>query len=397
MDSDDASFRLRLEGRAERLDVARVRLTALAQMLAAFRWRSRLRENTALLRETAADQGGVEDALAVISRRSKAESWPHEADVMRTATEVERLANRVASLALRRLGMQCRPADLAQRLEQLELVVLAEPRLVLPGQRWKTAQQVLPVSHPDVRRASHFAQHLELLFKRPLQPSQKMPFTPAELEALAGHWPEGQRALAAVWSRVEKIDAAGTLTGFLRRRATNPPRRPATNGAEQVLAAEFWSNFALARLRELTTTAVAPVACEDSEMFPVLLWLARREASSDARLPACAALPEARAGLMELAVELSSVPPRPRAADPAGAAWWRRLSDRARRAEQAASAPDYQKLQDNLRLFLRVLQRPNKTPPVYRALDTLPHPLPTKGAPASTLVELVEAMREKMG
>ena len=58
---------------------------------------------------------------------------------------------------------------------------------------------------------------------------------------------------------------------------------------------------------------------------------------------------------------------------------------------------DYQKLEDNLRLFLRVLQRPDHTPPVYRALATLPHPTPTDPTEPTTLVELVETMREKMG
>lgn len=394
---DESSFRVRLEGRAERLEVALIRLTALAQMLKAFRWRSRLRANTALLRETAADQLGVEEALRVIARRAKTESWPGGAQVVRTASEVERLSNRVASLALKRLGAQCRPEDLSQRLEHLELLVLAEPRLVLPGQRWKTAQQVLPVSHPDVQRAGRFADVLEPLFKRPASPSPRVPFTLVELNALASAWPEGQRALASVWTRVEKIDSAGTLAAFLRRRAQNTPMRAARNGPEQVLAAQFWSTFALGRLREMTTATIAPVGCADSEMFEVLHWLVRRETDADARLPASTLVSESRAGLIELAVELSSVPPRPRATDPVGDAWWRRLADRAQRAEQAIGEPDYQKLQDNLRLFLRVLQRPDKTPPVYRALDTLPHAPGGNGTEASTLVELVAAMRVKMG
>lgn len=395
-DDDDASFRRRLEGRAERLEVARIRLTALAQMLRALRWRSRLRDNTLLLRETAADQGAVEEALTVVARRAKAESWPAQSAVVRTAAEVERLSNRVASLALKRLGVQCRPEDLSQRLEHLELEVLAEPRLVLPGQRWKTAQQVLPLSLPDVQRAGRFALVLEALFKRPLQPSQRMPFTLEELDTLSAAWPEGQRALAAVWTRVEKIDSAGTLTAFLRRRANNTPMHAPKNGAELVLAAEFWSNFALGRLAELSQTAVAPVACADAELFEVLRWLIQRESNLDVRLAASPTLTDSRAGLMELAVELSSLPPRPRGKDPQSDAWWKRLAMRAQRAEQAVGEPDYQKLQDNLRLFLRVLQPPNKTPPVYRALATLPHAMINAGSEPTNLVALVEAMRSKM-
>jgi len=393
---DDASFRLRLEGRAERLEIARVRLTALAQMLRGLRWRARLRENTALLRETAAGQAAVEEALAVVARRAKAESWPQSSQVMRGAAEVEQLANRVAALALKRLGVKSRPEDLAQRLEHLELLVLAEPRLVLPGQRWKTAQQVLPPTHPDVQRAGRFAAVLEPLFKRPMQPSARMPFTLEELDGLAAAWPDGQRALAAVWTRVEKIDSAGTLTAFLRRRAINTPRHAPKNGAEQVLAAEFWSHFALGRLAELTQSPIAPVECAEPERFEVLRWLIARQTDVDARLPSSSTLADSRAGLMELAVELSSLPPRPRIGDPQGEAWWKRLTERAERAEQAVGAPDYQKLQDNLRLFLRVLQPPNKTPPVYRALATLPHPSVSNGSEPTTLVQLVEAMRAKM-
>lgn len=383
--AEDADYRRRLEGRAEILDTARIRLTALVSMLQAFRWKSRLRDNTALLRETAADQLAVEEALAMVVRRAKAEGWPDGAEVVRRAAEVERLSNRVASLALKRLGVKCRPEDLSQRLEHLEVLVLGEPRLVLPGQRWKTAQQALPMSHPDVQRAGRFAELLEGLFKRPMQ--QRVPFSLEEVDALIAAWPIGQAALAALWTRVEKIDSAGTLGAFLKRRATNTPLQPARNGAEQVLAAEFWARFALGRMREMTQAPVAPVACTDAEMFEVLRWLVQRQTDADARLPASAVLSDARAGLMELAVELGERPKDTR---------WRRLSERAARAQAAAGEADYQKLQDNLRLFLRVLQRPDKTPPVYRALQTLPHARLEAGDEPTSLVELVAAMQRKM-
>ncbi len=394
---DDASFRSRLEGRAERLDVAKVRLTALAQMLNAFRWKSRLRQNTALLRETAADQRGVEDALAVVARRAKAEGWPATSTIVRTAAKVELLSNCVAAHALKRLGAQSKSEDLTQRLEHLELQVLAEPRLVLPGQRWKTAQQVLPLSHPDIQSAGRFTAVLEALFKRPMQTSQRIAFSVDELDALCAAWPEGQRALAAIWTRVERIDSAGTLTAFLRRRAGTAPMREPRNGAEVVLAADFWSTFALGRLVELTQAMVAPVECVQSELFEVLRWLVCRQTDIDARLPTSLLLSDSRAGLMELAVELSSLPARPREADPQGAAWWKRLAERARRGEQAVGEADYQKLQDNLRLFLRVLQPPNKTPPVHRAIAAAPHATLVQGSSPTTLIELVEAIRAKMG
>ena len=202
----NASYRVRLEGRAEKLEIARIRLTALNHLLAAFRWRSRLRENTALLRETAASQGAVEEALLMVRRRGEAESWSSSAAVVLCAAEVEKLSNRVAALALRRLGPAAKLEDLAQRRERLELLVLAAPRLVLPGQRWKTAQEVLPLALPDVQRAARLIAALELLFKRPLESAQRLPFTAEELDRLTELWPEGIEARDALWVRVARID-----------------------------------------------------------------------------------------------------------------------------------------------------------------------------------------------
>jgi hypothetical protein len=266
--------------------------------------------------------------------------------------------------------------------------VLGEPRFVLPGQRWKTALEALPASHPDVRRAGHFADVLERLFKRPMQPSTRIPFTLEEVDALIEVWAPGQASLAAVWTRLEKIDTAGTLSAFLRRRATNTPLHTARNGAEQVLAAEFWNRFALGRLREMTQATVAPVACADGELLEVLRWLVQRQSDADARLPASGVIADARAGLLELAVELAQ---RPKDNG------WNRLADRAQRAQPAAGEADYQKLQDNLRLFLRMVQRTDKTPAVYRAVATLPHAKLDVGASeAETLVDLVAAMQRKL-
>jgi hypothetical protein len=392
----DASYRLRLEGRAELLEVARLRLTALRNALTAFRWRTRLRANTALLRETASAQPEVEEALAHVGRRAEAEAWPATSDVVRCAADVEKLSNRVASLAFRRLGLASRPDDLSQRLEKLELLVLASPRLILPGQRWKTAQEVLPLTLPEVQRAAQFISIVEPLFKRPMQASQPLPFPAGEIDQLTQAWPPTQRALSALWTRIGRIDAAGNLGRFLRRRASITPKHPPHNGAEVLLAAEFWSGFATARLHELVQARVDPIACEEGELFTVVRWLVTRQSDADARLPAGEVMAEGRAGLFELAVELSAIPPRPQAKSPNAAGWWRRLAERAQRAQPTAGDASYQKLEDNLRLFLRVLERPDNTPPVYRALATLPHLQQKVADEAGTLVELVEAMRVKL-
>jgi hypothetical protein len=238
---------------------------------------------------------------------------------------------------------------------------------------------------------------VEPLFKRPSLPAQALPFTPGELDALTEAWPLGQAALAALWTRVTRIDSAGTLTGFLRRRAGTTPKRPAQNGPEVLLAAEFWSRFALARLEELAQARVDPVTLDERELFEVVRWLVARQSNAEARLEASPVLPDARAGLLELAVELASIPSRPQASSHGTAGWWRRLHERGLRAQPTAGQTDYQKVEDNLRLFLRVLQRPDNTPPVYRALATLPHAQTQVPPGTGTLVELVEAMREKLG
>ncbi len=389
MPSQDLDFRLCLEGRAERLEIAQVRLTALAQMLRAFRWRSRLRENTALLLETAAAQPAVEEALLAVARRAKVEKQPPRHPVLRLAADVERLSKRVAALALKRLGPQSQADDLPQRLQRLELSVLTEPRLILPGRRWKTAQQVWPASHPDVQRVGRFAQVLEPLFKRPMQSSPQVPFTPDEVDALASVWEDGQAALDSLWARVERIDAAGTLTAYLRRRASSLPAQPPQTGAEHVVAGEFWNNFARGRLNELTQPAVAPITCTRAEQLEVVRWLVQRKTNDDARLSASNGLSDSRAGLLELAVELSTLSPRPRV----GERSWLRLTERAQRAEAAAGEADYQKLHDNLRLFVGMLHRDHRSPPVYRPLATLPHEAVTG---STSLVDLISAMKDKM-
>ncbi len=383
--SADDDYRVRLEGRAELLEVARLRFVALAQMLQSFRWRSRLRRNTALLRETAASAEQVDAAIDHLERKVRRERWSRRAAVVKLGEEVSQLWDETLLAARRRLP-QSEHLSMRQTLEQLELHVLAQPRLVLPGQRWQVAHELLPRSLPELQVVARFGAALEDLFKRPLQPLQPLPFRLADFEHLRRLWPDGDAALLAVWRRVASLDAAGTLTRFLRRRARRAPMRRANTGPELLLAAEFWRSFALARLKEAADARLAPLTCREDELFPVVAWQLARQEDPAATLfdPA---VPPARAGLLELAHELSVPPKRS-----GGALVWRKLAQAAARADQGAKdEADYARLRDNLSLFLRVVNRP-EVPPLYRQGRSFEPLVPT----GASLSDLVEAIRMRV-
>jgi len=97
-------YRLRLEGRAELLEAARLRYRALVLMLRSLRWKSRLRKNASLLQETAAAQPAVDEALAAATKRAKAELWPSRAPMTRCLDEVWTLRAALTQVAQRRLS-----------------------------------------------------------------------------------------------------------------------------------------------------------------------------------------------------------------------------------------------------------------------------------------------------
>jgi len=375
-------YRVRLEGRAELLEVARVRLTALAQMLSSFRWRSRLRRNTALLRETALAAGEVDAALDHLLAKAAREKWPKRSEMVRLGNEVSDLWDETLLAARRRLGDGAFETPMREALEQLERMVLTQPRLILPGQRWQVANELLPRSLPEFKVIARFGALLEDLFKRPIEPLQRLPFSVSEFEQLRMMWLDGEQALQAVWRRIASLDSAGTLSRFLRRRARRAPMRRAASGPELLLAAEFWSTLAVARLKEIASARLAPVSCRDDELFAVVRWQLLRQERADARLDDPAVQPE-RAGLLELASALSSPPRR------GGQQVWERLKTAAQQADQGPrDEPDYLNLRDNLTLFLRVLNR-DEAPPLYRSRRQLEAPMHT----TASLAELVDSIR----
>ena len=163
---DDASVRVRLEGRAELLEATLLRYRALVNALKSWRWKARLRKNAALVQEVARTQDAIDEALQHVTKRGRAEAWDQTVLVMRCHTQVTALRAELLGLIGRRLAQPLEAQSLRPGIEALETQVLTAPRLVLPGQRWSTALEVLPHNVPELQRAVWFGRRAERLFAR---------------------------------------------------------------------------------------------------------------------------------------------------------------------------------------------------------------------------------------
>jgi hypothetical protein len=345
-------LRARLEDRADLLEEARLRYRALRGMLNAFFWRDRVRANLELLREVALSQPKVDATLAAISRRAAAEGWPEHSPPMKLATEVHQLREAVGHAVERRLAASDRPpGSLGEALLRLEEEVLATGPLL--GRRaWARAVEVLPRNLPELRAACTAAEVFERLFKRPMAEGV-LPFNPEEADALRRALPLAEAALRALWERLERFDSTGRVHSFLQRRVRRAPLRVPRSGPELLLHAAFWHDVARARLAELLEERLAPMSPREAEVPELLVWLATREASPEARLEASEAFGEGRAGLFELAADLA----RLSRARPTGVwneeAAWARLWAAAQRARHE-EGPDVERLREALLLFIRL-------------------------------------------
>ena len=135
----DAAYRVRLEGRAELLEQALRRYRALAKLLGALTWRSRLRSNAPLLHQVIALQPRVDEALAQVEKKARLEGWLQGSPTLRCAREVDALRHAVYRQMGKKLKGSAGPRDLGERLVQLERLAVAGPRRVYPAERWKAA------------------------------------------------------------------------------------------------------------------------------------------------------------------------------------------------------------------------------------------------------------------
>ncbi|HZI16216.1 MAG TPA: hypothetical protein VE153_37980 [Myxococcus sp.] len=386
------NLRARLEDRADLLEATRLRYRALKGMLEAFFWKDRLRANFELLREVAGAQPEVDAALASLQRRAAAEGWPRHAAPVKLMAEVERLREAVEHAALRRLPPDERPASLGEALLKLEEVVL-EAGPLLGRRTWARAVELLPRNLPELRAVCAAAEVCERVFKRPA-PEGPLPFSVAEADELRKALPLAESALAALWHRLEHFDTSGRVKEFLQKRASRAPLQVPRSGPELLLHAAFWHGVARARLRTLLDARLAPVVPAGAEVPELLVWLASREDSASgavARLEACPAFDEGRAGLFEVAAELAALSrERPSGAWDEEAAW-ARLWNAARRARDEGG-PDMDRLRDALRLFI-LLRGQAQTPARLFSPERARPPAADVGAGVKDLPTLVHAAR----
>jgi hypothetical protein len=346
-------YRVRLEGRAELLDSARLRYRPLLEGLSAKAWEERLRKSSALLREAIGAQAKVEEALAAALRRAQAEAWVASSPTVQLLRDVQALQEKLAQSIAQRLSRSPKE-PLAELLKNLEEWILTVPREVRPEQRWDVALELLPAEWPTLREVSSFGRLLATLFSRPLDPEAQVPFRVDELATLRSQWAAGEVALAQAWSRLATVDRTGGLVADLRKRAERPPLHAPRNGPELLLHAEYWRSTARKRLERLVQVRIHPVKPTPAECIKVAWWLCAREVTAEARLPASEVASEARAGLIELAYELrvllhpENAEEPPRLADEA----WTRLRERARRADLRALGEDAERVRDVLRTFI---------------------------------------------
>jgi hypothetical protein len=352
MADDDDSIRIRLEGRLELLEaaLARYRLLQL-KALDKFNWKAAVRKNAALLREASESEEAVAAALELLERRARAEDWPPRSEALQCAADVRRAREALTRRASKVLGQHSRHHALSDALLTIERRALLSPRLVLPGQRMATAIELLPLTLPGVRELAAYERELERFFKRPEGLGNALPFESKELARLEQLYPKGEAALFWAWSRIRDIDEAGTLTRYLARLARRTPTHAPKNGAEVLLAAEFWKTYGLARLKKLAEARLSPLEVRPHELFAVVRWLCDVERDPAARLSATTSVPRPRAALFELARALTAVTPGQSFPNRG----WDRLEALADTAMLDEHSPDVEKLSDNLRLLLRVL------------------------------------------
>jgi hypothetical protein len=346
-------YRLRLEGRAELIESARLRYRTLLEALGSKAWEERLRQDRPLLQETRDAQARADEVLTAALRRAQAEGWPSQSPTVQLLQEVQALRERLVQTVSLRISRRS-SEPLAELLSALEDRALTAPRELSPEQRWATALELLPDELPQVRELSSFGRLLATLFERPFDPEARVPFRIDELGALRNQWPPGEVVLALAWSRLSGVDRTGGLVNDLRKRAERAPLHPPRNGPEHLLHAEYWRSVARKRLELLVRTRIHPVQPTPAECVKVAWWLCARELTPEARLPASEVANDARAGLIELAHELWSLlrPDRAESPPPLPDTEWERLRERARRADQRGQGRDGERVRDVLRTFI---------------------------------------------
>src|SRR6478672_4512807 len=97
-------YRLRLEGRAELFEAARLRYRALMEGLGAKAWEERLLKSGPVLKEAIEAQARVDDALAAALRRAQAEGWPESSPTAQLLRDVQALREKLVQTVVQRIS-----------------------------------------------------------------------------------------------------------------------------------------------------------------------------------------------------------------------------------------------------------------------------------------------------
>ncbi len=359
----DAAARVRLEGRAELLEATGARYGALVGQLSSFRWKAALRRTVDVLREVIRAQPQVDEALAVAAHHAERDGWPAHSPLRQCVAAVERQRAELHRLTVKRLGAQAQGLSLVERLALLlDRDVVNAPRVVVLGQRWQTAKQVLVWPSVELEPVAEFGRLLEAVVSRPRGEQQTLLFSLADFDALAAGWSKGVASLERVWQRLDRIDERGVLSRYLKERSRRLPKPPRSTGPDVLLHAEFWRRMAEARFDAVLAAEVAPVVVRDAaERLAVIRWVWQRERAAPASVETEPNVsPPPRAALLALAHAVAHFSPT---ATPSFGDWHRW----AIRADEHRDE-DWARLRDALTVLVRVLDEPRApaTPPLYR-------------------------------
>ncbi len=145
-------IRRKLEGGIEKLETAHARYTLLLKALRARKWQERTLRRLNTVRELVRQEPEIQEALARLQQRARAEEWPDTEPALGFARKLERLRSRVEGLACERLelpaGREFHLVDNLARLKQLLTRTIAGPVSSTEGVLLQGAFRLPPLGKP---------------------------------------------------------------------------------------------------------------------------------------------------------------------------------------------------------------------------------------------------------
>lgn len=325
-------FRVRLEGGAETIEVAAVRLRALVSMLESLGWRDKLAANDDLLQAILHDHAQLLTALQRARKLLKSDPTP---SLEKLVERTEEQLRRAAVLLEKKVGAK----ELARGLELLRAEVAPVPEG--EGKLWRQARLLLDTEQARSLRELSHALH-------PLAVARR--WTKEDWTELLRLLPPLDERCAALWKVLPP-----PVEQRLLRRVSRPRPAPVLDAAYNLVSAESLRRDLHARIEKLLADAFGPLEPQPAEEYPLLRFLAE-----GGHVPQIAPLHRARA--LALAARLAEGPPQ-------SDEQWRRLEGLAEGIPDGSA--EAVALVDNLTLFLRIRehQKTGKAPRPPRTLS----------------------------